>query len=49
MSLESFIKSDSDLKDIKNSSSFAEITKSFPVLGWVNTYDELLNAKETSI
>ena len=50
MSLESFIKSDSDLKDIKNSPSFLGedgIAKHFPVLEWVKTYDELLNAKET--
>jgi len=50
MSLESFIKSDSDLKDIKASSSFLGedgIAKHFPVLEWVKTYDELLNAKET--
>ena len=47
MALESFIKSDEDLKKIKASDSLSKIVEKFPVIEWVSSYDELLTAKET--
>jgi ABC-type dipeptide/oligopeptide/nickel transport system ATPase component len=47
LTLENFIKSDEDLKEIKaNTEVFEELKKEFPVIGWVDTYDELVKSSE---
>lgn len=44
LTLQSFIKSDQDLKDIKSSPAYEDLKKEFPVIGWVDSYDDLLKA-----